>query len=152
MRPRNRSWALGATDATPDQWSDRYGSYLADAVTLYPPNDLPLVRAMRGERVDAVEVFIRNAKVPDGRLLSITGRPLKDENGTLWGGVVVFHDITLQKRAQEALVLAKEGAERASKFKDQFLSTMSHELSTSRMPSLWTFSCSRSTGWRFCCS
>src|SRR6266853_129408 len=121
---------VGATDATPDQWSDRYGSYLPDAVTLYPPNELPLVRAMRGEGVDAVEVFIRNAKVPDGRLLSITGRPLKDENGTLRGGVVVFHDITLQKRAKEALVRAKEEAERASNFKDQFLSTMSHELRT----------------------
>jgi PAS domain S-box-containing protein len=121
---------VGATDATTDQWSDRYGSYLPDAVTLYPPNELPLVRAMRGESVDAIEVFIRNAKVPDGRLLSITGRPLRGEEGTLRGGVVVFHDITLQKRAQEALVLAKEEAERASKFKDQFLSTMSHELRT----------------------
>src|SRR5712692_8662490 len=121
---------IGATDTTPDQWSDRYGSYLPDAATLYPPNELPLVRAMRGESVDAVEVFIRNAKVPDGRLLSITGRPLRGEEGALRGGVVVFHDITLQKRAQEALVRAKEEAERASKFKDQFLSTMSHELRT----------------------
>src|SRR5712664_579797 len=121
---------IGATDTTPNQWSDRYGSYLPDAATLYPPNELPLVRAMRGESVDAIEIFIRNAKVPDGRLLSITGRPLRGEEGTLRGGVVVFHDITLQKRAQEALVLAKEEAERASKFKDQFLSTMSHELRT----------------------
>ena len=40
------------------------------------------------------------------------------------------HDITDRKRAEEALVHAKEGAERASKFKDQFLSTMSHELRT----------------------
>ena len=121
---------IGATDTTPDQWSDRYGSYLPDPVTLYPPNELPLVRAMRGESVDAVEVFIRNAKVPDGRLLSITGRPLRGEDGALRGGVVVFHDISLQKRAEEALVRAKEEAERASKFKDQFLSTMSHELRT----------------------
>src|SRR5712692_3305450 len=121
---------IGATDTRPDQWSDRYGSYLPDAVTLYPPNELPLVRAMRGESVDAVEVFIRNAKVPDGRLLSITGRPLRGEEGALRGGVVVFHDITLQKRAQEALVQAKEEAVRARKFKDQFLSTMSHELRT----------------------
>src|SRR5713101_4540924 len=121
---------IGATDAAPDQWSDRYGSYLPDAVTLYPSNELPLVRAMRGESFDAVEIFIRNAKVPDGRLLSITGRPLRGEEGALRGGVVVFHDITLQKRAQEALVQAKEETVRASKFKDQFLSTMSHELRT----------------------
>jgi len=77
-------------------------------VTLYPPNELPLVRAMRGESVDAVEVFIRNAKVPDGRLLSITGGPLRGGDGALQGGVIVFHDTTLQKRAQEALVQAKE--------------------------------------------
>jgi len=121
---------LGATDETPDQWSDRYGTYLPDAVTPYPPNELPLVRAIRGENVDAAEVFIRNAKVPEGRLLSITGRALKDQNGTLRGGVVVLHDITLKKRAERALVRAKDEAERASKFKDQFLSTMSHELRT----------------------
>jgi len=122
---------IGATDTTPSQWSDQYGSYLPDGVTLYPPNDLPLVRAMRGETVDAVELFIRNAKVPDGRLIRITGGPLKGADGALQGGgVVVFHDITLQKRAQEVLVQAKEEAVRASKFKDQFLSTMSHELRT----------------------
>jgi PAS domain S-box-containing protein len=121
---------VGATDTTSDKWSDEYGVYLPDTVTQYPPDQLPLVRAMRGEIVDAVELFIRNAKVPDGRLISITGRPLSAEDGTLQGGVVVFHDISLQKRAQETLVHAKEEAVRASKFKDQFLSTMSHELRT----------------------
>src|SRR5437879_3704498 len=89
---------VGATDTTPDQWSDRYGTYLPDTATPYPSNELPLVRAMRGENVDAVELFIRNAKVPDGRLLSITGRPLRGEDGTLRGGVVVLHDITERKR------------------------------------------------------
>jgi PAS domain S-box-containing protein len=121
---------MGATNSTPGQWSDQYGVYLPDAVTAYPANELPLVRAMRGESVDAVEVFIRNANVPEGRLLSIAGRPLKGTDGALQGGVVVFHDMTLQKRTQEALVRAKEEAERATKFKDQFLSTMSHELRT----------------------
>ncbi|MGC2467809.1 MAG: CHASE3 domain-containing protein [Candidatus Acidiferrum sp.] len=120
----------GATDTTPSQWADQYGTYLPDGVTAYPVDELPLTRAMRGESLDAVELFVRNVKVPEGRLLSFAGRPLKDQDGTLRGGVVVLHDITLQKRAQEALVRAKEEAERASKFKDQFLSTMSHELRT----------------------
>src|SRR2546425_2128850 len=99
---------IGATDEAPEQWSDRYGSYLPDAVTLYPSNELPLVRAMRGESFDAVEVFIRNANVPDGRLLSITGGPLRGEDGALQGGVVVFHDITERKRAEEALQTSEE--------------------------------------------
>src|SRR5216684_3331356 len=94
---------IGATEATPDQWSDQYGAYLPDTMTQYPADQLPLVRAMRGENVDAVELFIRNPQVPQGRLLSINGRPLKRADGTLQGGVVVFHDMTERRRAEEAL-------------------------------------------------
>jgi PAS domain S-box-containing protein len=94
---------IGAIDATPDTWSKQYGAFLPDGVTVFPPDELPLVRAMRGENVDGVELFIRNAKVPDGHLLSITGRPLHGEDGALKGGVVVLRDISLQKRAAEAL-------------------------------------------------
>jgi signal transduction histidine kinase/DNA-binding response OmpR family regulator len=125
-----RFLGVGAIETTPDKWSDQYGVFLPDGVTAYPPGELPLVRAMRGENVDAAELFIRNAIVPDGRLLSIAGRPLRGEDSALKGGVVVLHDVTLQKRAQEALLRAKEEAERTSQFKDQFLSTMSHELRT----------------------
>lgn len=44
--------------------------------------------------------------------------------------VIVTHEIRRRKRVEKALLLAKEEAERASKFKDRFLSTMSHELRT----------------------
>src|SRR3984893_15912957 len=125
-----RMLGLGATDTTPDEWTERYGLYHSDTVTPCAPSEVPLARAIRGESVDSAELFVRNFNNADGILISVTGRPLKDENGTLRGGVTVFHDITLQKRAGEALVQAKEEAERASKFKDQFLSTMSHELRT----------------------
>ena len=99
---------IGATDTTPDQWSDRYGSYLPDGVTPYPTSELPLVRAMRGESFDAAEIFIRNVKVPDGRLLSITGGPLRGEDGALRGGVVVFRDVTERKQAEEALKASEQ--------------------------------------------
>jgi len=99
---------VGATETTPDQWSERYGTFLPDAVTPYRSDQLPLVRAMRGENVDAVELFIRNGNVPDGRLLSITGGPLRGDDGAQQGGVVVLRDITERKRAEEALRQSEE--------------------------------------------
>lgn len=99
---------VGATEGGPTQWSDQYGTYFPDGVTHYPPDDLPLVRAMRGENVDDVELFIRNAKVPEGRLISTTGRPLRNGEGMLRGGVVVLHDITEQKHAEEVLRKSEE--------------------------------------------
>ena len=44
--------------------------------------------------------------------------------------VIVTNEIRKRHRVEKALICAKEEAERASKFKDRFLSTMSHELRT----------------------
>jgi signal transduction histidine kinase/DNA-binding response OmpR family regulator len=44
--------------------------------------------------------------------------------------VIVTNEIRKRHRVEAALIRAKEDAERASKFKDRFLSTMSHELRT----------------------
>jgi PAS domain S-box-containing protein len=103
-----RVLGIGATETAPDQWSAQYGAYFPDTVTQYPPGQLPLVRAMRGESVDGLELFVRNPQVPNGRLLYFTGRPLKSESGAIRGGVVVFHDITNRKRAEEVLRLSEE--------------------------------------------
>ena len=87
-----RCLGIGATNTDPDQWSEQYGAYLPDAVTPYPSDDLPLVRALRGENVESTEVFIRNAEVPDGRLLDITGGPLRDEGAPC--GVALSYSTT----------------------------------------------------------
>ncbi|MBI3645306.1 MAG: CHASE3 domain-containing protein [Acidobacteriales bacterium] len=94
---------MGPTDSGPGDWTERYGCFLPDAKTPYPPGDLPLARAIRGESSDDVEIFVRHSGLPQGAWLMLTGRPLKGEDGALRGGVVVFNDTTERRHAQEAL-------------------------------------------------
>ncbi len=94
---------LGATDSGPDKWSETYGAFYPDGATPFPTDQLPLVRAINGESVDSVEMLIRNANVPEGVYIQLTGRPLRDDNGEVKGGVAVFYDITERKKKEAEL-------------------------------------------------
>ena len=98
-----RILGIGPINTTPDKWSDNYGFFFPDRITPFPADELPLARALKGEASDEVEMFVRNPKVPNGVFISVSGRPLQDEEGTEKGGVVVFRDVTHRVIAEEAL-------------------------------------------------
>jgi signal transduction histidine kinase/CheY-like chemotaxis protein len=76
----------------------------------------PLLRAIQGEELDDEELVL-----PHGTWISVNARPLRDQNGVLMGGVLVFRDVTMKKRLVEKI-------REASRQKDEFLANMSHEL------------------------
>ncbi len=98
----------GRMDAPPTEWSRQYQIYLPDRVTPYPIADLPLVRAIRGESVDQAELYIAYPSHDAGTWILVTGRPLRNEQRNLQGGVVVFHDITRRKRSERRLAAQYE--------------------------------------------
>ena len=97
-----RMVGIGSSDAQPNQWTSHYGVYLPDTKTPYPTEKLPLVRAINGETTDDDEMFIRNPNKQKGVWLGVRGKPLKDKDGSIIGGLIVTRDITQDKWVQEA--------------------------------------------------
>ncbi len=118
---------LGAANLPSAEWSSHYGLFLEDTVTPFPPDQLPLVRAIHGESSTA-QMFVRNSELDQGTWIEVGGGPLKDSDGAIRGGVVAFRDIT-QRRAdeREILQLNEELEVRVAQRTAQ-LETANHEL------------------------
>jgi len=81
--PHGSPWTTGSS-----------GLRLADRETPFPPAELPLVRALRGETVSDVEIFIQPRMAgPAASLYSMNAAPLRDEDGQIIGAVAIARDI-----------------------------------------------------------
>jgi diguanylate cyclase (GGDEF)-like protein/PAS domain S-box-containing protein len=74
-------------------WPARYDLFGEDGLTPLAPGDVPLVRALRGERVRDAAMTIHAAGAPPRNLLA-SGRPLRSPDGATLGAVVAMKDVT----------------------------------------------------------
>src|SRR5690606_15195578 len=93
----------GPHDVHPHQWSARYGMVLPDRKTPLEAATHPLLRAMQGEEVREMEVFIDNEGVR-GASVAITATPLHDHEDRLVGGIALLRDVTVQRRLEQELL------------------------------------------------
>jgi len=102
--PKAIELAGDAPEALPSKdWAQAFGTYQVDRESLFSETEFPLVKAVRGESSDDVEMDLVNVHDKTRRTLSVSGRPLLDRDGKPRGGVVVFRDITAQRRAAQDL-------------------------------------------------
>ncbi|MBD2157295.1 AAA family ATPase [Leptolyngbya sp. FACHB-16] len=86
---------------TPDQIPEAYQLYLAGTDQPYPTEDLPVIRALTGERttVDDMEICQTNSMVP----IEVWGTPVFNEQGHVAYAMVAFQDITERRQAEQLL-------------------------------------------------
>ena len=133
-------------DVEPSAYSRTYSLY-TEAGEPYPPHELPLARAVRGEVVREARWLIR--RPDDTEVLAVgDAQPLREASGDQFGAVLTFRDDTRRDAAERALRSlnatlsahvaertreaqeAQAQAERASAAKSEFLAMMSHEIRT----------------------
>jgi PAS domain S-box-containing protein len=115
----NRSHGRFLTLAYPDGHDGQAGQlgavYAADGTTYLPREEMPTVRATRGEEFDDVRMWVGSDPLTR-RCLSVSARPVLDSEGVFVGAALAYKDVTDFMSAME--------------IKDQFVASVSHELRT----------------------
>ncbi|HEX9426290.1 MAG TPA: histidine kinase dimerization/phospho-acceptor domain-containing protein, partial [Candidatus Polarisedimenticolia bacterium] len=130
-----RILGTGMIGKLPEEWTPRHGSVFQSGIAV-PREERPLARALKGEDVRDVEMFGRNASLPNGVYINVNAGPLRDSDGVSRGAWVSFRDVSLKKRLEEERLHAAElelrgrEARQANRLKSEFLANMSHELRT----------------------
>lgn len=91
-------------------WPRHFHLYAPDGKTLMQPDDVPLYRALRGERVIDAEMVIRPPGLPP-RTVHVSGQPFYAVDGNQLGAVVSLQDISARKAAEAELQRAQENLE-----------------------------------------
>jgi two-component system, cell cycle sensor histidine kinase and response regulator CckA len=90
------------TDIAMEEHSLKWNAYRRDGTPM-PPEELPLSRAvMKGEISHNEELIIRHEN-GEQRWVFANAAPVRGSDGNIRAGIVVFHDITDRKRAEQVL-------------------------------------------------
>lgn len=87
--------------------AEQFGLCHPDGKTLLSPEDGPLFRAANGETLDDAEICLKPPGTDQLTRFHVTARPLITDSGELRGGMVVFRDITEQKRAEHEILVSR---------------------------------------------
>jgi PAS domain S-box-containing protein len=86
----------------PEQWAEYYDLYEKDGITRMKTENIPLYRALQGQKVTNQEMVIVSSDTKQLTLLA-TGRQLVGRNDEKLGAVVSLHDVTMVKALEEQL-------------------------------------------------
>jgi PAS domain S-box-containing protein len=84
-------------------FSSKYELYYPDDETIFPAQNLPLEKALKGESTDDVEIIIEDPEAKTKKRVIMNGRPIKDDNNNIIAAVSTIKDITRYKKLESAL-------------------------------------------------
>jgi PAS domain S-box-containing protein len=84
-------------------FSDKFEVYMPDERTIFPSQNLPMDRALRGEITDDIDVVFWNPQAQEKKRVLLSGRPIVDQNNAVIAAVITIKDISRYKQMEEEL-------------------------------------------------
>jgi PAS domain S-box-containing protein len=133
-----------------DSWLTNYKRFHLDGMTPVAAEQLALPRALRGLETNDLNVVVRSPSRPDGFIVSVNGRPLRDDQGNVVAGITVVRDvselISAQKRLAESEAALKQSEERyALAFEGAYDGLWDWDLRTGKL--FWSGRCMEMLGY-----
>ncbi|WP_284735635.1 PAS domain S-box protein [Dongia deserti] len=133
-----------------ESWLKNYKRFHLDGVTPVATEELALPRALRGLETNDLNVVVRGPSRPDGFVVSVNGRPLRDDEGNVVAGITVVRDvselISAQKRLAESEAALKQSEERyALAFEGAYDGLWDWDLRTGKL--FWSGRCMEMLGY-----
>ncbi|MES2142383.1 MAG: ATP-binding protein [Pseudomonadota bacterium] len=122
----NHNFALAAGGNSPIGKSDYELPWDKSSAKLYQEEDQHVLSTGKSILNQEVSMIL----LEEEKFLSVSKAPLYDEEHHIVGVLGIYIDITEKKKAEQALILAKEAAEVASQAKTEFLENMRHDIRT----------------------
>ena len=88
--------------------SEKFGLFDPETRQLYPTDELPIARALRGEYAENIEILRHSEQLPRAVHMSISARPIYDENGVVTGAVAAILDISRFKETEARLEVTND--------------------------------------------
>ena len=84
-------------------FSSYYELYLPDEKTVFPSQNLPIDRALKGDATDDIDVVFWNPEAQEKKRMLLSGRPIVDQKKEVIAAVITIKDITKYKQLEEEL-------------------------------------------------
>ncbi len=92
----------GLKALSPENWANNYNIYYPDGSGIMRMEDIPLYRALKGEKVSNAKLLIRLVN-GENKFMYASGNQIKGANDKILGAVVIMHNVTEVKEVYNRL-------------------------------------------------
>lgn len=108
--------SLESIDLPLNEWASAFGIFSSDQITPIDLHDRPVLKALAGETVIGMPVYVKQTASGIGTHILLDAVPLHDKNGEVESALTLFRDISDRKKQEKEILFANTQLETQAEY------------------------------------